>query len=97
VVAKSRPHREQKKLASPLLARLYTSVGPVTGVGGNSRKIDPFKDCTLAGLSSQKIHKQEKVGPKGPYSFIISLKNVIVRAKTKVMQIAARYDTLESR
>jgi hypothetical protein len=54
-VAKSSPQREQKKLASPLLARLYTNVGPVTGVGGNSRKIDSFRDCTLAGLSSQQI------------------------------------------
>ena len=32
---------------------------------------------------------------KEPYSFIISLKNRIVRVKTKVMQIAARYATLE--
>jgi hypothetical protein len=38
-VAKSSPQREQKKLALPLLARLYTKVGPVTGVGGNSRKM----------------------------------------------------------
>jgi hypothetical protein len=38
-VPKSRPHREQKKLAWPLLTRLYTKVGPVTGVGGSSRKM----------------------------------------------------------
>jgi hypothetical protein len=30
-----------------------------------------------------------------PYSFIIRLKNRIVKAKTKVMQIAAQYATLE--
>jgi len=42
VVAKSSPQREQKKLALPLLVRLYTKVGPVTGVGGNSRKMDSF-------------------------------------------------------
>jgi hypothetical protein len=41
-VAKSRPQREQKKLALPLLARLYTKVGPVTGVGGDSRKMGSF-------------------------------------------------------
>jgi len=38
-VAKSSPQREQKKLALPFLARLYTSVGPVTVVGGSSRKM----------------------------------------------------------
>jgi hypothetical protein len=42
-VAKSSPQREQKKLALPLLARLYTKVGPVTGVGGNSRKMDSLQ------------------------------------------------------
>jgi hypothetical protein len=41
-VAKSKPQREQKKLALPLLARLYTSVGPVTGEGGSSRKWGSF-------------------------------------------------------
>jgi hypothetical protein len=43
VVAKSKPQREQKKLASSLLARLYTKVGPITGVGSSSRKMDPFE------------------------------------------------------
>ena len=39
-MAKSSPQREQKKLALLLLARLYTKVGPVIGVGGSSRKIE---------------------------------------------------------
>ena len=39
------PQREQKKLATPLLARLYTSVGPVIGLGGKSRKMG-----SLAGI-----------------------------------------------
>jgi len=43
-VAKSRLQREQKKLALPLLARLYTKVGPVTGVGGKSRKVGSLQE-----------------------------------------------------
>ena len=66
MVAKSSPQREQKKLALPLLARLYTKVGPVTGVGGNSRKSGFLcKNCTLAGLSSQKNRKLAQPGKIG--------------------------------
>ena len=58
---KSRPHREQKKLAWPLLARLYTKVGPVTGVGGSSRKMwILYKDSTFVVLSIQRNLKRWK-------------------------------------
>lgn len=57
-MAKSSPQREQKKLALPLLARLYTKVGPVTGVGGSSRKSWVLcKNCTLVSLTSQQNRK----------------------------------------
>jgi len=43
------------------LARLYTKVGPVTGVGGSSRKMWILcENCTLAGLSSQQNWKPAK-------------------------------------
>ena len=58
---KSRPHREQKKLAWPLLERLYTNVGPVTVVGGSSRKRGIlYKDFTLTALSIQRNLKRWK-------------------------------------
>ena len=54
-MAKSRPQREQKKLATPLLARLYTSVGPVIELGGSSRKMGSLGRIVL--LDSQAASK----------------------------------------
>jgi hypothetical protein len=55
------PHREQKELALPLLARLYINVGPMIVVGGSSRKMGiRCKNCTLAELSSQQNRKPVK-------------------------------------
>jgi hypothetical protein len=98
---KIQPQREQKMLALPLLARLYTNVGPMTLVGGSSRKMgDTLQEIYACGSKSPAKSYAGSTGRTsagGPYSFIISGKKGIASTKIKVMQIAARYDTLEAR
>lgn len=98
---KSRPQREQKKPAPPALVRLYTKVGPVTGMGGSSLKWKGF----LKGLYAQIFRDPAKSRADDagsillacPVNPLVSMRKRVAALVKRGMQFFDQCDTLEAR
>jgi len=95
------PQREQKKPAPPALVRLYTKVGPVTGLGGSSLKKDGFLKRLYAQIfrdpEKSRVEDADSILLACPVNPLVSISKEGAALVKRGMQFFDQCDTLEAR